>query len=997
MEHFEAQRGIILDDLRGLVRGEVLGDAVFRQLYTSDGSIFEIRPLAIVRPRNTADVVACVQYAAEKGISVQARGAGSGVAGESLGPGIVVDFSKFLRRILYSEQERVRVQPGVIHERLNAQLLRAGRVFGPDPSNSLVTTIGSVLAINATGSRWPKYGAACDNVCSLQVVTAAGEVMELGREPLDVADAAASSKGALVRRLAAVLAEHEGLIREHGPKSPMHRCGYNLAGVLSETHLDLARLICGSEGTLALITEATLRTQPMPRHRGVALLLFDSMDKAARAVLEILPYHPTACDLMDRRHLSLARETEVRFDLLIPAQTEAILLVEQEGADPNETRMQLRELVNELRDVRHLAFDARQAYDPDDFELFWRLATKIQPALFQVRGPTRPVPVVEDIAVSPEILPEFLVRVQNVLKRHQVTASIFSHAAHGQLHVQPFLDVFNSSDVIRMRRLAEDLYEEVFQVGGTISGEHGVGLARTSFLRRQVGPLYDVFREVKQLFDPTNLLNPGKIVGDDPDLLTRHLRRPIEPTTPLLVDLGASADPSGPSDAPMRDLVELQLDWHPSEVAASAAECNRCGTCRLQSADARMCPLFRIAPSEEASPRAKANLICGLLSGQLELSTLTSDQFKQVADLCYYCHMCRLECPARVDIPRLVRESKGAYVAANGLPLTDWIMTRLDLVDTLASMVSPAANWALSNRVMRWLGEKALGIAQGRKLPRVASRPFHRRAARRRLTRPSRRTDCKVAYFVDLYANYHDPQLAEALVAVLEHNGVSVYVPPGQRQAGMPAIACGALDHARRLARRNVLVLAEAVRQGYHVIATEPAAALCLQREYPQLLDDEDARLVAANSSEACTFLWRLHREARLRLDFNPVHATLGYHAPCHLAALEVGTPGENLLRLVSGLRVYHLEEGCSGMAGTFGLHHANYRTSLRAGWRLISRLRDPVLQAGTTECSACKIQMEQGTTKPTIHPVKVLALAYGLMPEIGKLLKSPCRELSVT
>ncbi len=991
MERFETQRDIILDDLRGLVRGEVRGDAVFRQLYASDGSIFEIRPLAIVRPRNTADVVACVQYAGEKGISVHARGSGSGVAGESLGPGLIVDFSKFLRRILYSEQERVRVQPGVIHERLNAQLLRAGRVFGPDPSNSHVTTIGSVLAINATGSRWPKYGAACDNACSLQVVTAAGEVMEIGREPLDAPDAAASSKGALVRRLAAVLAEGESLIREHGPKSPMHRCGYNLAGVLSETHLDLARLICGSEGTLALITEATLRTQPMPRHRGVALLLFDSMDKAARAMLEILPQHPTACDLMDRRHLSLARETEVRFDLLIPAQTEAVLLVEQEGDDSNETRSRLRQLVNELRDVRHLAFDARQAYDPADFELFWRLATKIQPALFQVRGSTRPVPVVEDIAVPPEILPEFLVRVQNVLKRHQVTASIFSHAAQGQLHVQPFLDVFNSSDVIRMRRLAEDLYEEVFQVGGAISGEHGVGLARTSFLRRQVGPLYDVFREVKQAFDPQNLLNPGKIVGDDPDLLTRHLRRPIESIPP------ASDDPADPSDAPMRDLVELQLDWHPSEVAAPAADCNRCGTCRLQSADARMCPLFRIAPSEEASPRAKANLICGLLSGQLELSTLTSAQFKQVADLCYYCHMCRLECPARVDIPRLVRESKGAYVAANGLPLTDWFMTRLDLIDALASMVSPAANWALSNRVMRWLGEKALGIAQGRKLPRIASWPFLRRAARRRLTRPSRRTDCKVAYFVDLYANYHDPQLAEALVAVLEHNGVSVYVPPGQRQAGMPAIACGALDRARRLARRNVLVLAEAVRQGYHVIATEPAAALCLQREYPQLLDDEDARLVAANSSEACTFLWRLHREARLRLDFKPLHATLGYHTPCHLAALEVGTPGENLLRLIPELRVHHIEEGCSGMAGTFGLHHANYRTSLRAGWRLISRLRDPVLQAGTTECSACKIQMEQGATKPTIHPIKVLALAYGLMPEIEKLLKSPCRELSVT
>ncbi len=993
MEQYEAQRGIILDDLRGLVRGDVLGDPVYRQLYTSDGSIFEIRPLAIVRPRNTADVVACVQYAGEKGIPVHARGSGSGVAGESLGHGLVVDFSKFLRRILYADQDRIRVQPGVVHERLNAHLQRAGRIFGPDPGNSQVTTIGSVLAINGAGSRWPRYGAASENVCSLQVVTAQGEVMELSREPLATEHAASGGAGQrhLVQRLASLLRERADLIRQYGPKSPTNRCGYNLSGVLEDVHLNVARLICGSEGTLALITEATLRTEPLPQNRGVALLLFDSIDKAARAVLEILPHHPTACELMDRRHLSLARETEVRFDLLIPAHTEAILLVEQEGNDPQDTQTRLRQLVEEVRDARRLAFDARQAFDRDDFDLYWRLATKTQPALFQVRGPTRPVPVVEDIAVPPEVLPEFLVRVQNVLKRNMVTASIFSHAGQGQLHVQPFLDVFNSSDIDRMRRLAEDLYEEVFRVGGTIIGEHGVGLARTAYIRRQVGPLYDVFREVKQIFDPQNLLNPGKILGDDPDLLTRHLRRPIEPPEPIV------ASPAGVPETPMRDLVELQLDWHPSEVASAAADCNRCGTCRTQSPDARMCPLFRIAPSEEASPRAKANLLCGLLSGQLELSTLTNDQFKQVADLCYHCHMCRLECPAHVDIPRLVRESKGAYVAANGLEMTDWIMTRLDAIAGLGSLVSPAANWALANRMMRWLGEKTLGIAQGRKLPRVTSRPYLRRASRSRLTRPSRRTESKVAYLVDLYANYHDPQLAEAFVAVLGHNGVSVYVPPGQRQAGMPAIACGALDRARRLARRNVAVFAEAVRQGYHVVATEPAAALCLRREYPQLLDDEDARLVAENSSEACTFLWRMHREARLRLDFKPVHTTLGYHTPCHLAALRVGTPGENLLRLIPGLRVHHVEEGCSGMAGTFGLHYRHYRTSLRAGWRLISRLRDPNLQAGTTECSTCKVQMEQGTTKPTIHPIKVLALAYGLMPDVETLLKSPCKELIVT
>jgi Fe-S oxidoreductase len=229
--------------------------------------------------------------------------------------------------------------------------------------------------------------------------------------------------------------------------------------------------------------------------------------------------------------------------------------------------------------------------------------------------------------------------------------------------------------------------------------------------------------------------------------------------------------------------------------------------------------------------------------------------------------------------------------------------------------------------------------------------------------------------------------LAKAFVAILEHNGVAVYVPPEQVQSGMAAVAAGDLDYARRLARRNVSLLADAVRQGYEIAATEPAAALCLTHEYPILLEEEDARLVAANAGEACNLLWRMHNSGQLHLDFRPVRATVGYHMPCHLRALEVGSPGEDLLGLIPGLRVCRIEEGCSGMAGTWGLLHSNYRNSLRAGWRMISRIRDPEIQAGATECSACKLQMEQGTAKPTIHPIKLLALSYGLMPELAALL----------
>jgi Fe-S oxidoreductase len=303
----------------------------------------------------------------------------------------------------------------------------------------------------------------------------------------------------------------------------------------------------------------------------------------------------------------------------------------------------------------------------------------------------------------------------------------------------------------------------------------------------------------------------------------------------------------------------------------------------------------------------------------------------------------------------------------------------------------------IANRQARWMLEKSLGLAQGRKLPRAASQTFLRRARRRRLTRPLRRSGAKVVYFVDTYANYFDPQLAESLVAVLEHNAVTVYVHPAQKASGMAMISVGAVDGARKQAAHNVRILAEAVRQGYHIVTAEPSAALALTREYPALLDDDDVRLVANNTSEACSYLWQLHRIGKLLLDFTPVHASAGYHLPCHLKALQVGSPSEHLLRLIPGLRVQRIEAGCSGMAGTYGLKRENYRSSLRAGLGLITSLRQPGLHIGTTECSACKIQMEQGTSKPTIHPLKLLALSYGLKPELAALVNRRGEELVVT
>ena len=1023
MEPTEQQRSRVAEDLRGIVAGDVRCDDVFLQLYASDASVYQIRPLGVVRPRSTDDVIACVQYAADVGIPVHPRGAGTGAAGESIGPGLIMDFSAYMRRVVRIDTERVRVQPGIVHERLNRQLRRSGRLFAPEPYRTNVATIGGMIGRNDAGPRWSKYGATRDHVLSLQVVLADGTVHEFSREPVQSVQTGHlhPRKRQILARLAQMLADHSQLIRQRRPNCPVYRGGYDLDGLLCQDAVDLARLMVGSEGTLGIVTEATLATQAVPQHRGVAILLFDSLDKAVRAGLDIVALGATACELVDRRCLTLARESQVEYELLIPAETEALLVVEYQGDDGPQVREWIEMLIDNITHQRRMAFSARQALDDQEGQLYWGLVSRPPSAMYRVRGPSRPVPALEDIAVAPQILPEFLPRMQNVLKRWQVTASISVHIALGQLRIRPFLDIDGAGQVDHIRRLADELYTEVLDCGGAICGEHACGLSRTPYLRRQVGPLYEVFVAVKRLLDPQNLLNPAKIVGEDFELPFANLRPALQvPAAPPEAEVADRSDAAAvavadstptaaghgvppvpepaqePVDRPsqLRNLVELQLNWHPERLIDAVADCNRCGECRTQAGPERMCPIFRFAPAEESSPRAKANLVRGLLTGEMPLSLLSSEPFKQVLDLCVHCHSCRLECPARVDIPRLASQCKASYVTVNGLSWGEWVVTRAELLLGLASLCRPAANWALSNRFVRWLMEKVLGIEHQRKLPRLAATSFMRWAAKRKLTRPARHSDPKVAYFVDLYANYFDPQLAQAFVAVLEHNGIAVYVPAEQVQSGMAAVAAGDLDYARRIARHNVALLAEAIRLGYQVVATEPAAAVCLTHEYPLLLDEEDARLVAGNVTEACTFLWRLHTVGRLDLSFRPLRATVGYHTPCHLRALQVGSPGENLLGLIPGLRVRHIEEGCSGMAGAWGLLHRNYRNSLRAGWRLMSHIREAEIQAGTTECSACKLQMEQGTTKPTVHPIKLLALSYGLMPELAGLLASRGKSL---
>ncbi len=982
------ERSRIEEDLKGQLDGEIRCDDAFLRLYSSDASIYEVQPLAVVRPFNKDDVIACVKYARENHLPIVARGSGSNVVGSAIGQAIILDLSFAMRRVVSADRETVTVEPGVVLAELNRELQGHNRKFGPDPSNRRITTVGGVLAMNGSGSHWLSSGTPRDKVERLTVVLSTGQEHVFHKSgPTRQIGEVDSEVSRLENRVSSVLDRHAEAIRQAQPDTPVNQAGYNVFDLERNGSIDLTRLLTGSEGTLGIITEAVLRTEPQPRHRGVALLFFHRLEDSAKAAVEISKMGVAACDLMDRRLLTLAAENNEKYVRLIPSEAEAMLLVEFEANDHTRLMDNLRQLEQRIQRKRKLAFEVRITTQTDDRNLFWRLTRRVIPTLYRLKGNERALPFVEAMAVDPQMLPEFLGQIHRVLNENEVTASIFSHTPQGLVHVRPFLDLADPNSRQKMRQLADSLFENVLLLGGSISGAHGDGLSRTWALRRQYGPVYEAFKEIKHIFDPQNIFNPGKIIDGGQTGLTDNLRK---------VSVASTVAASGELNTPLPVLDPL-LNWSDAEIALAARNCNGCGRCRTGYQEERMCPVFRLAPREEASPRAKANIMRAVMTGDLPAEALTGEDVKSIADLCVNCHQCRLECPAGVDIPRLMVEAKAQYFSTNGLKLSDWMLTRLDWLYEIASRMPRLVNVFIRNSWFRAALDRFFGIASTRKLPSFDHRSFVRWASRNNLTRPSRQQERKVVYFVDAYANWNDTELGRAFVNVLKHNGIEVMVPPKQQISGMSLIADGAISRAKKLASRNVELLAEWVRQGYQVVVTEPSAALAISHEYLAFVDDEDAKLVAENTLDACTYLWQLHQNGDLELDFKPLNASVGYHLPCHQKALGPGVPAVGLMRLVPGLQVEMMEKGCSGMAGTWGLKRKNYLRSLKMGLSLINAIRSPTIQVGATECSTCKMQMEQGTTKPTIHPIKILALAYGLMPELEDLFSRQSEELVIT
>jgi FAD/FMN-containing dehydrogenase/Fe-S oxidoreductase len=944
--------GSVAADLARLVEGEVRFDTLSRTLYSTAACIYQIQPLGVVVPRHEDDARAVVDYARRHRVPVTARGGGSGLAGQTLGRGIILDFSRHFRRIADIDPAAgtVRVQPGVIQAQLNRVLRRHGVQFAPDPSSSPFCTLGGMIANNGGGSHTIRHGATRENAVSLRVLTADGSVFET--RPIDrgslrapPASPAAGPAAApttdthtrLVAGLAAVVDRHRDLIEARQPRTTRNSSGYALREAAGE-RVDLAKTLIGSEGTLALVLDSVLRVVPLPRTKATALILFDDLEKAGAAVVEILAFSPSALELLDATFVQVIREASREVGASLPHGTEAILIAEIDGDDDREVRGRMAEMSRRVEG--RLATEVRRSARPEDTAAIWAIRKAASPILSRREGTRRNTRFIEDAAVRPDQMAEFVRRMRALLAKHGLQAAIFGHAGDCNLHCNPMMNQKDPRDLARMEAIAAEFTDLVVGMGGSLSGEHGDGRLRTPYLRRAYGPLVDVFGEVKTLFDPAGLFNPGIIVHDDSYGLTDDLRY---------------------GDRYRRTATATAIDepaWQ-TEIE----KCHGCGTCR------DYCPVAAESGAEEATARAKANLLRAVISGRLDPGVVATAEFRSVMDLCVNCRLCHSECPTAIDIPGMVIMAKEIHARAHGRGAADRVLTSAGPLLRAGTLLAPIANAVLASGPIRSAMSALTGVAARRWL-----QPFAADAIEVRL--PSVDPDGrKVAYFHGCFGGYQDAEgEGRAAIELLERLGCAVAVPP-QECCGIASITYGHLDDVRGSAARNVATFLDFVRRGYTVVHSAPSCGLALVEDYPRLLGTPGADVLARHVRDIHAYVLEiLEAEPDLRARLRPVPLRMTYHNPCHMQSRGEGAAVVRLLRMVPGVEVVPIEKDhCCGIAGTFGMKEKNFDLSLRIGRPLFEELHATGAPLVATGCGTCKIQIEQGSGLPVVHPARVV------------------------
>ncbi|MFQ5610847.1 MAG: FAD-binding and (Fe-S)-binding domain-containing protein [Anaerolineae bacterium] len=952
-----------LAELSPQLAGEVRVDDYSRVLYSTDASIYQIKPLGVVLPRTMEDVAATVEAAARYKIPLLPRGAGSSLAGQTVGEAIVIDMSRHLSQILEvnPEERWARAQPGVVLDHLNLHLKPYGLQFGPDPASGNRASLGGIVGNNSTGAHSILYGMTADHLLAVKALLSDGTAVACG--PLD--EAALQNKlrlpgleGDIYRAVRRVVDENRAAIQARTPQT-WRRCGgYNLDRFVDARPFNLAGLICGSEGTLATVTEVRLNLVPRPPMTALVIVQFDAMQAALEATPLILECEPSAVELMDEMGLSLCRGVPeyARRLTFLQGQPECILVTEFYGEGEAELRAKMDRLERHLR--RRKAGTAYvRAVTPAQQADVWGVRKAGLGLLMGIKGDFKPIPFIEDTAVPVEHLAGYIGRVEGLMRELNTRAAYYAHASAGCLHIRPLINLKTEDGLLKMKTIAEATCDLVLEYGGAFSSEHGDGLARSWLNERVFGPaVYRAFCQVKAAFDPYNLMNPGKVVDAPP--MTGHLRY-------------------GPDYAGRLVPLAEHLDFSADRGFARAVEmCNGAGVCR-KTLDGTMCPSYMVTREEEHSTRGRANALRAAMSGFLPQSELTSRRMYQVLDLCLECKACKSECPSAVDMARIKFEFLVHYYQTHPPDLRTRLLAGIPTLNRLGSgPLAPLANAVLGSRPARRVLDRVLGLDARRSLPALARQPFTTWFARRRAV-----AERQVVLFNDTWLTYNQPEVGVAAVEVLEAAGFQVMLP-GHRCCGRPYISKGFVKQARQAARATLDRLAPLAGQGLPIVVCEPSCASALRDDYLYLSDDPRRELVAGHCFTFEEFIAGLADEGALNLSFSGEARHLLLHGHCHQKAL-VGTgPARRALTLPPNYTVEEVDSGCCGLAGAFGYEREHYDLSLAmAGRRLLPAVRAAgaetiVVAAGTS----CRAQIEHGAGRRALHPAQVLreALAAG-------------------
>jgi FAD/FMN-containing dehydrogenase/Fe-S oxidoreductase len=951
-------------------RAEVYFDRDMRGLYATDASLYEIEPIGVVVPRVFDDVAAIVKIAAEEHVPIVPRGAATSLSGQTIGPAIIIDFSKYLNRIGIVDRDAmtVRVEPGVVVDQLNAYLKPLGLMFGPDVSTSDRATIGGMIGNNSAGARSLRYGKTVDHVRSIEAVLADGTAATLGpvsTTELDAICARNDTVGRVHRVVRDTVAAQETAIRDRFPHILRRVSGYNLDEFVpglpvrprgwheDQWQFNLAKLIVGSEGTLAVAAAAELAVVPLPAAQGLVVLSFASIEAALDRLAEIVETGPVAVEMLDRMILDLAAQNPTFSHHLNFAEGRpAAVLAAQFYADsPDELAARAEDLAKRFAGrpgvlgVRQRLVDAAK----DDF---WKVRKAGFSLLMGLVGDSKPIAFVEDTAVDPARLPAFYDQFRQIVERHGVLAACYGHADVGCLHIRPLINVKTRDGVETMRSIAREVADLVVEFGGAMSGEHGDGLARSLWNRKLFGPeVYAAFQTVKRAFDPENRLNPGKVVGDaDPG---ENLR------------IGPEYHPHEPHPT--------LLDFSNQGGFARAVEmCSGVGACR-KTATGTMCPSYMVTRDEIHTTRGRANLLRLAMTGELsgEGDGLDNETLHEALDLCLQCKACKSECPSQVDMAKLKAEVLHQHYQHRARPLSHLLLGQIFRLNPIAAATAPLTNAALHNPIIKWILEKAAGIDRRRTLPTFARAHFRKWFAdHHALPRAGERG--RVVLLDDCFTTYNEPRVGIAAVRVLEAAGYRVELA-GLACCGRPAISKGLLPLARELADANVRKLAPLARQGIPIVGCEPSCLVTFMDEYREFRLGPDAETVARAAQMIDAFIADPANAPDL-----PLAARRGrvlVHGHCQQKAV-IGTAGTlAALRRVPELEVRELDSGCCGMAGSFGYEHGHYEVSAALANRVLipAALADPEARLVAPGFS-CRSQVHGLSGINAVHPVELLA-----------------------